>query len=70
VHAGKRTVPNVMKKLLEILVCFIHPLAVVLAWINLLGRDDLSGLAKVAWAVFMIVPIVPFIYVLTGGDLW
>jgi hypothetical protein len=59
-----------LKKLLEILVCFIHPLAVVLAWINLLGRSDLSGLAKLAWGVFMIVPIVPFIYVLTGGDLW
>jgi hypothetical protein len=59
-----------MKKLLEILVCFIHPLAVVLAWINLLGRRDLSGLQKLAWAVFMIVPVVPFVYVLTGGDLW
>ena len=59
-----------MKKLLEILVCFIHPLAVVLAWINLLGRDDLNGLQKLAWAVFMIVPVVPFVYVLTGGDLW
>jgi NADH:ubiquinone oxidoreductase subunit 3 (subunit A) len=59
-----------MKKLLEILVCFLHPLAVVLAWINLLGRSDLSGLAKLAWGVFMIVPVVPFVYVLTGGDLW
>ena len=59
-----------MKKLLEILVCFIHPLAVVLGWINLLGRDDLNGLQKLAWAVFMIVPVVPFVYVLTGGDLW
>jgi hypothetical protein len=59
-----------MKKLLELIVCFIHPLAVVLAWINLLGRDDLSGPVKLAWAVFVIIPIVPFIYVLTGGDLW
>jgi NADH:ubiquinone oxidoreductase subunit 3 (subunit A) len=59
-----------MKKILEVLVCFLHPLAVVLAWINLLGRSDLSGLAKLAWAVFMIVPVVPFVYVLTGGDLW
>ncbi|HEX6951446.1 MAG TPA: hypothetical protein VF124_01535 [Gaiellaceae bacterium] len=59
-----------MKKLLEILVCFLHPLAVVLGWINLLGRDDLNGLQKLAWAVFLIVPIVPFVYVLTGGDLW
>ncbi|MFL5941792.1 MAG: hypothetical protein ACJ75L_00835 [Gaiellaceae bacterium] len=59
-----------MKKLLEILVCFIHPLAVVLAWINLLGRDDLSGVRKLVWAVFLLVPIVPFLYVLTGGELW
>ena len=59
-----------MKKLLEILVCFLHPVAVVLGWINLLGRNDLNGLQKLAWAVLLIVPIVPFVYVLTGGDLW
>ena len=59
-----------MKKLLEVLVCFLHPLAVVLGWINVLGRDDLSGVRKLVWAVFMIVPVVPFVYVLTGGDLW
>jgi hypothetical protein len=59
-----------MKKLLELLLCFLHPLAVVLAWINLAGRSDLTGVQKLAWAVFMIVPIVPFVYVLTGGDLW
>ena len=59
-----------MKKVLEVLVCFLHPLAVVLAWINLLGRSDLNGIQKLAWGVFMIVPVVPFVYVLTGGDLW
>jgi NADH:ubiquinone oxidoreductase subunit 3 (subunit A) len=59
-----------MKKVLELLVCFLHPLAVVLAWINLARRGDLTGIQKLAWAVFMIVPIVPFVYVLTGGDLW
>jgi hypothetical protein len=59
-----------MKKLLELLVCFLHPLAVMLAWINLVGRSDLSGIQKLAWGVFMIVPIVPFVYVLTGGELW
>jgi hypothetical protein len=59
-----------MKKLLEVLVCFLHPIAVVLAWINLVGRNDLSGLQKLAWAVFMLIPVVPFVYVLTGGDLW
>lgn len=59
-----------MKKLLELLVCFIHPLAMILIWINLLGRSDLRGREKLAWGVFSIVPLVPFVYVLTGGDLW
>lgn len=59
-----------MKKVLEVLVCFLHPIAVVLAWINLAGRNDLNGLQKLAWAVFMLIPVVPFVYVLTGGDLW
>jgi hypothetical protein len=59
-----------MKKLLELLVCFLHPLAVLLAWIDLAGRSDLSGTRKLVWGVFMIVPVVPFVYVLTGGDLW
>jgi NADH:ubiquinone oxidoreductase subunit 3 (subunit A) len=59
-----------MKKLLEILVCFLHPIAVVLAWIDLFTRRDIGDGAKVAWAIFVLIPIVPFIYVLTGGDLW
>ena len=59
-----------MKKILELLVCFLHPIAVVLAWINLLGRNDLTGGQKLAWAIFVLFPLVPFIYVLTGGDLW
>lgn len=59
-----------MKKLLEILVCFLHPVAVVLAWINLIGRSDLSGGQKLAWGIFVIFPVVPFVYVLTGGNLW
>jgi len=59
-----------MKKILELLVCFIHPLAVVLGWINLAGRTDLSGGKKLVWGVALIFPIVPFIYVLIGGDLW
>ena len=31
-----------MKKILELLLCILHPLAVVLIWINLLGRSDLG----------------------------
>jgi uncharacterized membrane protein YhaH (DUF805 family) len=59
-----------MKKLLELLVCFIHPLAVVLIWIDLLTRRNISVGAKIAWAIFAIIPLIPFVYVLTGGDLW
>jgi len=59
-----------MKKLLELIVCFLHPLAVVLGWINLAGRSDLNGVQKLVWAILLIVPVVPFVYVLTGGDLW
>lgn len=58
-----------MKKLLEIILCFIHPVAVVLIWLKLAGRTDLSGGAKLAWAIFAIIPLVPFLYVLTGNDL-
>jgi hypothetical protein len=59
-----------MKKVVELLLCFLHPLAVVLIWIDLLSRTDISRGAKLAWAVFALIPLVPFIYVLTGGDLW
>ena len=59
-----------VKKLFEILVCFIHPLAVVLMWSDLATRSELGTGAKIAWAIFGIIPVVPFIYVLTGGDLW
>ena len=59
-----------MKKLIELLVCFIHPLAVVLIWIDLATRSNLATSTKWAWAILSIVPLVPFIYVLTSGDLW
>lgn len=58
-----------MKKLLEIIFCILHPIAVVLIWINLiLGRGDWGLIARLAWGVAVIVPFVPFLYVLTGND--
>ena len=57
-----------MKKLLELLLCILHPIAVILIWINLLGRSDLDLVGKLAWGIAAIVPIVPFVYVLTGND--
>jgi uncharacterized membrane protein YhaH (DUF805 family) len=59
-----------VKKLAELLVCFLHPVAVVLVWLNVIVRPDLTRNAKIAWAVLVLVPIVPFVYVLTGGELW
>ena len=59
-----------MKKILELLVCFLHPVAVILLWINLATRRDIGFGAKLAWALFGLIPFVPFLYVLTGGDLW
>ena len=57
-----------MKKALELLLCILHPIAVILIWIDLLSRRDLGTVAKVTWAITAIVPIVPFVYVLTGND--
>ena len=59
-----------MKKLIELIICIFHPLAVVLIWIDLLTRRDIGTGAKLAWAIFSLIPLVPFLYVLTGGDLW
>jgi len=59
-----------MKILVELLLCFLHPVAVILMWINLATRTDLSTLAKIAWAIFGLIPLVPFLYVLTGGELF
>jgi hypothetical protein len=50
------------------LLCILHPVAVVLIWIDLLGRGDLSFLGRLAWGIAAIVPFVPFLYVLTGND--
>jgi hypothetical protein len=57
-----------MKKILELLLCVLHPVAVALIWIDLLGRDDLGFVGKLAWGIAVIVPFVPFLYVLSGND--
>ncbi len=57
-----------MKKLLELLLCILHPIAVVLIWLNLVTRRDVGLIAKLTWAIAVIVPFVPFVYVLTGND--
>jgi hypothetical protein len=62
-----------MKLILEILVsAILHPIAVILMWINLAGRNDLNGLQKAVWAVVgLIWGIGPILYMLVGeGSLW
>lgn len=59
-----------MKKILELVVCFLHPVAVVLMWVNLASRTDLTGTVKLIWGAFGLIPLVPLLYVLTDGDLW
>ena len=62
-----------MKLILEILVsAILHPVAVVLMWINLAGRSDLSGLQKAVWAIVgLIWGIGSILYILVGeGALW
>jgi hypothetical protein len=58
-----------MKKILELILCFLHPIAVILIWINLVLRDDIGFIAKLAWGITVIVPFVPFLYVLTGNEI-
>jgi len=37
-----------MKKVLELLVCLLHPVAVVLIWIDLATRREIGGGPKLA----------------------
>ena len=57
-----------MKKIIELLLCILHPVAVVLIWITLPFRSDMGLVAKITWGVACIVPFVPFVYVLTDHD--
>jgi hypothetical protein len=57
-----------VKKILELVLCILHPVAVVLIWINLLFRTDMGLIERLTWGVASIVPLIPFVYVLTGHD--
>lgn len=62
-----------MKLLFEILIAiFLHPIAFVLAVINIVGRTELSGVQKVIWIIVSFFwGIGPILYVLVGGGrLW
>lgn len=62
-----------MKLLFEIVISLLlHPLAVVLAWIDLAGRDDLAGGKKLLWAIICLLwGVGPILYLLLAdGGLW
>ena len=62
-----------MKLFLEILLSIIlHPIAMILMWVNLLARGDLSTFQKVVWFVVSIVwGLGPILYLLIAeGSLW
>jgi hypothetical protein len=57
-----------MKKIIELICCILHPIAVILIWATVWFKSELSVGQKIAWAIVCIVPFVPFVYVLTGND--
>lgn len=62
-----------IKFIVEVLIAiFLHPIAFVLAVINIVNREDMSGLAKVLWIVISFFwGIGPILYILLGGGkLW
>ena len=62
-----------MKLILELLLsAILHPIAVILMWINLAGRTDLGQSKKILWAILGLVwGVGPILYVLVGeGTLW
>jgi Phospholipase_D-nuclease N-terminal len=63
----------VIKFLVEVLIAiFLHPVAFVLAVINIVNRQDMSGLSKVLWIIISFFwGIGPILYILLGGGkLW
>jgi hypothetical protein len=62
-----------MKLLFEILLSILlHPIAMILMWINLIGRGELTTFQKVIWFVVSIIwGLGPILYLLVAdGSLW
>ena len=58
-----------MKLLFEILLSIIlHPVAMILCWINIAGRTNMSPMAKFIWIIVTIIwGVGPILYILVGG---
>lgn len=62
-----------MKLFFEILLSLLlHPIAMILMWINLIARGDMTTFIKVVWFVVSIVwGLGPILYILVAeGSLW
>ena len=62
-----------MKLFFEILISIIlHPIAMILMWINLLSRNDLDSGRKLIWLIVSIIwGLGPILYLLVeDGNLW
>lgn len=62
-----------MKLVLEIVLSIIlHPIAMILMWINLAARGDMSSGKKIIWFIVSIVwGLGPILYILVAdGSLW
>ena len=62
-----------MKLLFEILLSVIlHPIAMILMWINLASRSDMSTPKKIIWFIVSILwGLGPILYILVAeGTLW
>lgn len=62
-----------MKTFLQILVAVIlHPIALILMILNLIGREDLDGGKKILWAIIgLLWGLGPILYIAVGdGALW
>jgi hypothetical protein len=67
--AGPPGRDRLMKKILELILCVLHPVAVILIWVTLPFKSNPRGVVpKLAWGLACIVPFVPFLYVLTDHD--
>jgi hypothetical protein len=62
-----------MKLFFEILISVIlHPIAMILMWINLISRTDLDSARKLIWFIVSIIwGLGPILYLLVeDGNLW
>ena len=62
-----------IKFIVEVLIAvFLHPIAFVLAVIDIVNRKDMTGVAKVLWTIISFFwGIGPILYILLGGGkLW